>query len=213
MAGPRVRVITWLAGQLRNPHGVATPVIALMLNRSNAGAIGQAVNLLGLADGEVAADLGFGGGLGLMLLLEKVGSRGNVHGVDYSSDAVKRAASRFRNDVGSGRLTLHEASITRLPLNDQSIDGAITINTVYFIAEIDRAFAEMARVLRPAGTVVIGIGEPRAMARMPMTQYGFRLRPVEDIVGAAETSGLKLLDHSRVGRCDDASHLLKFGKA
>jgi arsenite methyltransferase len=63
-------------------------------------------------------------------------------------------------------------------LDDGCVDGLITVNTVYFIRELDAACAELARVLRPGGRAVIGIGDPEVMVRLPFTKHGFTIRPV-----------------------------------
>jgi ubiquinone/menaquinone biosynthesis C-methylase UbiE len=184
----------------------------MMLNRSNRGTIAQAIDALELQPGVVAADLGFGGGVGLALLLERVGPNGVVHGVDYSPTMVSQASGRFKRDLASGRLHLHTGSITELPLEDRSLQGAITINTIYFITELDRALSELARVVAPAGRVVVGIGDPEMMRRIPTTPFGFTIRPVDDVVATAKSAGLDLQDHQRVGQGDAASHLLVFSR-
>jgi len=184
-----------------------------MLNRSNRGTIAIAIRELEIPSGAVAADLGFGGGVGLEMLLERVGHQGQVHGVDLSLTMVSRASRRFGRDVASSRLHLHTGSITQLPLDDASIQAAITINTIYFIADLNRAFSELARILTPSGRVVVGIGDPEAMARMPTTPYGFKLRPVAEITAAAESAGLALRDDKRSGQGDAAAHLLVFEHA
>src|SRR5690348_17317421 len=96
LASPRAVVMRWVASQLGHPRGTGGALFARILNRSNAGQIAMAVDAVGLSDGDVAADVGFGGGLGLDLLLEKVGASGTVHGIDLSADMVERAARRFR---------------------------------------------------------------------------------------------------------------------
>ncbi len=199
-----------LAAQLGRPTGLRGRLVGTMLNRSNRGFIGEAIDALALQPGDIAADLGFGGGVGLALLLERVGPQGQVHGVDLSPTMVSRAARRFRREVASGRLHLHSGSITQLPLDDKSIEAAITINTIYFIAELDRAFSELARVITYSGRVVVGIGDPAMMARIPTTPFGFTIRPPDEIAAVAKSAGLALRDHKRVGRGDDAAHLLVF---
>jgi ubiquinone/menaquinone biosynthesis C-methylase UbiE len=73
------------------------------------------------------------------------------------------AARRFRRACSQGRLRLHSGSLTDLPLADAQIDALITVNTIYFVPDLDRAFAELSRVLKASGRVVIGLGDPDAM--------------------------------------------------
>jgi ubiquinone/menaquinone biosynthesis C-methylase UbiE len=99
-----------------------------MLNRANRTAVAGAVAAVDLAPGDTAADLGFGGGLGLDLLLDAVGPNGHVVGVDVSQTVIDRAARRHRHQVANDRLSLHLASMTQLPLDDEALDGA-TLST------------------------------------------------------------------------------------
>jgi hypothetical protein len=46
------------------------------------------------------------------------------------------------------------------------------------------------------------------MAKMPVTQHGFRLRPVPEAIHALRGAGLTVDDHRRVGHGDAAFHLL-----
>jgi arsenite methyltransferase len=211
--GLRDRLLAGFAAQLGKPTGLRGMVVGTMLNRTNRGMITGAVDALELKPGATAADLGFGGGIGLALLLERVGPQGHVLGVDLSPTMVSRAAGQFDREITTGRMKLQLGSLTQLPLEDGSVQGAITINTIYFIAELDRAFAELARVVSRDGRVVVGIGDPENMARMPMTVYGYRLRPVDDVVEVAKAAGLELQDHRRAGEGDDAAHLLVFARA
>ncbi len=160
-----------------------------------------------MRSGQAAADIGFGGGIGLSLLLRQAGADGTVHGVEISPDMAARAKSRFAREIGTGRLRVVEGGLTELPLADASLDAAITVNTVYFVAELDRACAELARVLRPAGRVVVVIGDPEAMARMPFTASGFRLRPVGEVSAALERAGLTV-EHRVIDRQPIPAHLL-----
>src|SRR6267378_18960 len=208
--GLRDRMLGGLAAQLGRPTGVRGQLVGMMLNRSNRGTIAAAIDALELQPGAAAADLGFGGGVGLSLLLQRVGPQGKVFGVDYSPTMVNRALRQFKSDIASGRLHLHTGSITQLPLDDGSLQGAITINTIYFISELDRAFSELARVISPRGRVVVGIGDPGMMRRIPTTPFGFTIRPVDEVIATAKSAGLAVQDHRRVGQGDDASHLLVF---
>src|SRR5260370_25821015 len=114
----RSRMLAGLASQLGRPTGLRGRLIGNMLNRSNRGETPMAIAALDIPAGAVVADLGFGGGVGLELLLARVGDTGRVYGVDLSPTMVSRASRRFRREVASGRLHLHSGSITQLPLDD-----------------------------------------------------------------------------------------------
>lgn len=211
--GIREKVLAGFASQLGRPTGLRGLVVGTMLNRTNRGMIAVAVDALELKSGATAADLGFGGGLGLGMLAERVGAQGHVIGVDFSPTMVRRASGHFDREIAAGRMQLQVGSITELPLKEGSIDGAMTINTIYFIAELDRVFSELVRVLARSGRAVVGIGDPENMGHMPMTSYGYRLRPVDDVVAVATSAGLALQDRRRAGEGDSAAHLLVFAHA
>ena len=86
--------------------------------------------------------------------------------------AGSQAARRYRRDIAAGRLALHSGSLTQLPFADSALDGVLTVNTIYFIAELEPAFTELARVIGSAGRIVVGLADPDAMARMPFTGHG-----------------------------------------
>jgi ubiquinone/menaquinone biosynthesis C-methylase UbiE len=180
---------------------VGRHLVARMLNKHNLPTVTAAADVLRLRAGEAGADLGFGGGVGLGVLLERVGPDGRVYGVDFSPPMVEHAAARFRDD----RLTLLAGSITALPLDDASVDGAICVNVAYFVADLDLAFAEVARVLRPGGRFVLGVSDPDAMRKDPVARTGFRIRPVEELTAALEAAGLPVKEHRRI---EHGFHLL-----
>ena len=202
----RQRLLSTVAGQLGRPHGILGRLVARALNRGNASAIAAAVDAAEVPRGGAAADIGFGGGIGLRLLLDRVGDDGVVYGFEIADDMLRRTGSRFRRDVDAGRLRLADGSMTALPLDAESVDAVITLNTVYFISDLSGACAELARVLRPGGRAVVGIGDPDVMGSLPFTEYGFTLRPVAEIIAALEDSGLQV-EHRRIDEKPMPRHL------
>ncbi|HEX2213898.1 MAG TPA: methyltransferase domain-containing protein [Mycobacterium sp.] len=190
MTALRQRLLASIAGQLGRPHGLFGGFVARMLNRGNERAIAAAVDAAQIRPGATVADIGFGGGIGLRMLLDRVGDAGTVHGVEIADDMLRRARSQFSADIRSGQLRLDRGSMTALPFADASLDALITLNTVYFVEDLGAAFAELARVIRPGCRVVVGIGDPDAMRQAPFTQYGFTLRPVDEIAAALAGTGL-----------------------
>ncbi|MBA3369446.1 MAG: class I SAM-dependent methyltransferase [Geodermatophilaceae bacterium] len=197
-----------LAKQLGAPTGLRGRLVGAMLNRANRNTVAQAVAELSLPSDAFVADVGFGGGIGLQLLLDEVAGSGQVHGVELSETMLASAARRHRGDIEIGRLHLHEASMTRLPLPDHCLDGVLSINTIYFVADLGSAFAEFARVVKGTGRVALGLGDPTAMHAAPYTAHGFRIRPVSDVIDQLGAAGLTVERDVRVGSGADAVHLL-----
>lgn len=204
----RRKLLSAIAGQLGRPHGRLNRVVAVALNRGNRPAVAGAVRASAAAPGDVVADIGFGGGIGLSMLLDRVGTDGVVHGIEISREMLDRARARNIRHRAAGQLRLSEGSLTALPLPDHTLDAAITVNTIYFVADLDKACAELARVVRPGGRLVVGIGDPDAMARLPFTAHGFTLRPVDDVIATLRRSGFELTEHKRLDDIPIPHHLL-----
>jgi arsenite methyltransferase len=204
----RERFNAALAAQLGRPTGFGGRLVGRMLNRGNRAVVLGSVQAADVNDGQTAVDVGFGGGIGLALLLDRVGEGGQVHGVEISGTMLAGARRRFQADLEASRLHLHDAAMDRLPLADASVDGLISTNTIYFIEDLDSAFAELARVLRPSARAVLGVGDPAAMTEMPVTKHGFRLRPIAEVTERLAGAGLRVAEDRRVGDGIRKFHLL-----
>ncbi len=206
--GVRDRFESGLARQLGHPSGLRGRLVVRGLNKSNKHVVLAAIDAAGVKAGQSVADLGFGGGVGLQHLLDKVGPTGHVDGVDIAETMLEVARRRFAADVARGGLTLHNGNLTALPLGDGVLDAVITVNTVYFVEDLATAFSELARVVRPGGRAVVAVGDPETMKRMSVTAHGFRLRPVDELAAQLESAGFQTPSRRRVGSDDGAFHLL-----
>lgn len=142
-----------ITAQLAHPSGVVGLLIGRVLNRANSGPIIGTLAALDAAPGATVADVGFGGGLGLRVLLDQVGESGVVYGIDPARVAITNVRYRFRREIAQGWLRLERAPMSRIPLPDNSLDGVTTVNTIYYIPndELTDSLRELARVLRPGG--------------------------------------------------------------
>ncbi|WP_326564936.1 class I SAM-dependent methyltransferase [Amycolatopsis rhabdoformis] len=202
---PRPLLIV-LARQLGHPRGVLGRVLATGLNRRNRGMTRAAVEALDLRPDETAADLGFGGGLGLRLML---GAGATVHGVEISDTMLARARTTF---AGHARLRLHRGTLTALPLPTASTHAVLTMNTIYFVDDLPAALSEVARVLVPGGRFVLGVGDPEFMAATAVIGHGtFHLRPLADVEKALADAGLTVHRREYVG-AETPTHLFVAGK-
>lgn len=202
--------VRYLAHQLACPSGVGGHVVAPLLNWRNGPLITAAADALDARPGQSVADVGFGGGLGLELLLDGVGTAGVVHGFDPSPAMVARASRRWNKQVAAGRLRVSPLSLADLTRASVELDALMTINTAYYIADLSAAFRSARSALRPAGRIIVGVGDPHYMRRLPVSRHGLRLRPIGEVAEALGDSGYHLVDHVRVGAppIEDAFHLL-----
>lgn len=201
-------ITRWVVGQLRRPRGLGALVIGRAMNRANAEPMLAAAAATRLRPGETGGDLGFGGGLGLGALLERVGPQGRVFGIDSSPALVRAAGRRYRADVAAGRLSLDVGELTSLPLATSSVDALMTVNMLYYADNPEAALAELKRVVKPGGRVVIGLADPKGMGGVPYAAYGYSTRPVAVLAALAESAGFTDVRDERVGAGDDAYHLL-----
>jgi arsenite methyltransferase len=107
-----------------------------------------------LRQGEIVLDLGSGAGLDAFLAARRVGPTGRVIGVDVTLEMVKRADETARKPR-IANVEFRHAPIERLPLDDCSVDVAISNCVMNHCAEKVRAFKEVYRVLKVGGRMCL----------------------------------------------------------
>lgn len=116
-------------------------------------------------------------------------------GYDYRlcADFSLQALSEAKQRLGE-RGVFVQCDITRLPLRDDSVDGFVSLHTIYHVHadEQSQAFAELVRVLRPGrrGVVVYSWRFP-APLMMPFHPVGTAKRVVKAVVPAHVLSRLR----------------------
>lgn len=101
------------------------------------------------AEGRALLDVACGEGYGSALLARDAA---RVTGIDVSQQAIDHAQRTY---AGVTNLEFVRASCTGLPLADASVDVAVSFETLEHIEGQARFLDELARVLRPAGTLLL----------------------------------------------------------
>jgi ubiquinone/menaquinone biosynthesis C-methylase UbiE len=109
--------------------------------------------LLALSPGEHVLDVGCGAGDDVRALAEIVGTTGLAVGIDSSETMLNAARQRSANGPFPVQFLVGDA--THLEFVDASFDGCRADRVLQHLTDPPVAVAEMARVLRPGGRVVV----------------------------------------------------------
>jgi len=123
--------------------------------------------------GEVVLDLGSGAGIDLLIAARKVGPTGRVIGIDMTDEMIARARA---NAAGAGfaNIEVRKGIIEDLPVETASVDWVISNCVINLSPEKDRVFAEITRVLKPGGRMLVSdivVQDVPAWVRQSMALY------------------------------------------
>jgi ubiquinone/menaquinone biosynthesis C-methylase UbiE len=104
------------------------------------------------AGGGTILDVPCGGGT-LLALLERAGFHGTVIESDLAEAMMRRAQATHTRLGADYEVSFIQADARELPLQSESVDAAISINGLHVIPSPERFLAELARVIRPGGTL------------------------------------------------------------
>jgi ubiquinone/menaquinone biosynthesis C-methylase UbiE len=124
---------------------------------------------LQFAQGRIVLDIASGEGYGTNLLASRAAF---VHGVDVSSEAAAHAAHKYRRE----NLRYLQGSATAIPLQDASVDLIVSFETIEHLREHDEMMAEIRRVLRPDGTLIMSSPDKRNYSDLTGHENPFHLR-------------------------------------
>lgn len=182
---------------------------------------GNPTALAELKPGEVALDLGSGGGIDCFLASQAVGPQGRVHGVDMTPEMIALARSNARK-LGLTNVKFHLAEMEDLPIESDSVDVVLSNCVVCLSPDKDAVFREAFRVLKPGGRIHLSdmmlVGElPQPIKDDPqrwaecvagadlrdtylgrLTEAGFEAVAVEDEKAYRQEPGLENLRSVRV---------------
>jgi demethylmenaquinone methyltransferase/2-methoxy-6-polyprenyl-1,4-benzoquinol methylase len=153
MASPQARTGTLEEGQVRAMFDRIARVYDLMNSLMTAGLHHRwrerAADLAAVGPGGRALDVACGTGDLAIELARRVGPTGPVIGSDFSEAMLERARQK------SSAVTWEWANALELPYPDGGFDAATVGFGARNFSDLDRGLAEMARVVRPSGRVVI----------------------------------------------------------
>ena len=109
-------------------------------------------SLRDLKPGERVVDLGSGAGFDCFVAAGKVGPAGEVVGIDMTEEMLAKSR-QTAHAMGSSNVAFREGLLEQLPVADAWADVVISNGVLNLCADKQRVFSEIARVLRPGGTL------------------------------------------------------------
>jgi SAM-dependent methyltransferase len=137
-------------------------------------ALGDLLACLDLTPGDHVLDLGCGAGVIAEYISDQTGAR--VTGIDYAAQAIAEAKSRTASKAD--RLTFQQGDMNALDLPARSFDAAISIDTLYWVADVADTLSQVLRAMKPGGQLAIFYllepeeGRPREMLEADKSPVG-----------------------------------------
>lgn len=137
---------------------------------------------LGVDENSLVLDAGCGTGL-ITLALYKAGYHPRkTFSLDLSFKSLKIAAEQFGKDeyVQTEEVAPVQGNVLALPFADGQFDYVMTCGVLEYVS-LDAGLAEMARVLKPGGTLIVIPVRPSLVGSVLEILYDFKIHPVEQV--------------------------------
>ena len=163
------------ARQFANPEGAVGLAVAEWLNENNKEGNAKVVASLNVETGHHVLEIGFGNGRVVPAIIAKAVDV-QYAGIDISPTMVKEASDFNAALVAADRASFHLSSAERMPFADAAFDLIFSIGVIHFWIDPAASLAEVHRVLRPCGSMLMACLAAREVPDHARPEYGFHVR-------------------------------------
>lgn len=199
----------FIAEQARHAKGPLGRLIAFIMARETWVQNLQVIDALAIAPNDHVLDIGSGPGRSIAELARRAPG-GRIVGIDPSELMADIAVRRNAKLVKSRRAEILVASAASLPFADNTFDKALCVHVIYFWNDLDTAFQEIARVMKPGGRFALLFrtnADEAAVSAFPAEVYHFRA--LRDVVAPLEAAGFAV--ETRQDVCEAGTPALLIG--
>lgn len=140
--------------QYRRPIGQQGRKVAALMNREHRQLTKWGLSYVNIESNDLILDVGCGGGKTISQLAQIV-PNGAVYGLDYSLDMVKYSRRLNRKLIAKSRTEIIVGSVEKMSFPEGFFDLVTAFETYYFWNNFTKTLAEIKRVLKPAGRLLM----------------------------------------------------------
>jgi len=152
-----MKLLGRLLSQSGRPRGWFGRILVRGMNFGHSGLTRWGLSKVEISEHANVLDIGCGGGRTLENLASIV-RLGKAVGIDYSEDAIAVARKRNQKLIVSGRVEVVHGAVSAIPFPDATFDCVTTVEAYYFWPDIAADLAEVRRVMKSNGQLVIIAG-------------------------------------------------------
>jgi len=149
-----VNLLSRLLSQCGKPRGRFGRFLVRGMNFGHSGLTRWGLTKVEIPENATVLDIGCGGGRTLERLAS-LAILGKAVGIDYSEDSIAVARKRNQQLIANGRVEVLHGSVSSMPFPDATFDCVSAVETYYFWPDIAANLAEVRRVMKPSGQLVI----------------------------------------------------------
>lgn len=143
-----------IGNQYSHPTGMIGRAIGELMRRQHEPEVQWTVSLLAVKPTDSILEIGFGAGRAIELITTQA-INGHISGIDLSKTMLNVASQRNTKAVRRGQVDLRLGNVNLLPFDDAQFDKIVSIHTLYFWLDYSQAIAEITRVLKPNGLLIL----------------------------------------------------------
>lgn len=178
-----------LNDQYKCPMGREGKLVATMMNKHHESLTLWGLSKVAIKPDFVMLDVGCGGGKTVSKLAQ-LAPQGKVYGIDYSIDMVKFSKKINKTLIAQNRVEILKASVENMSFKDDFFDLITAFETVYFWCNLQVAYKEIRRVLKPRRKLLLvnelmyGVTPAKIIEETHVKLY-----PLEKIKGLLKMAG------------------------
>ncbi len=188
-----------MARQLAHPSGLAGRfILGPLWNKRNSILNDVAHEALLLTPADQVLEVGFGGGY-LLGRMSAIITTGCISGVDISTAMVEFCQKRYADLIQAGKIDLKVGTADRLPYPNAHFTKVVSVNSIFYWADVAQAMSEFARVLADDGQLVVCFTDQDSLEQKDFARHGLKLydgKTVQRLLEAAHFHDITWARHT-----------------